>query len=180
MRLWRRRRRDDDFRSEVDAHLALEAEDRIGEGIDPDDARAAARRAFGNTARVQEQFYESRRILWLDALWRDGRDTLRGVRRHPGFAGLVIMTLALGIGANTAIFSVIHAVLLRPFPYDGADRIVRIYEDAPGAPDGGMRPIGLTKAELDALRSSSWTLSHAGHLSAFDDDAVRHAARPSG
>jgi putative ABC transport system permease protein len=161
MRLWRRRR-DEDFRREVDAHLALEAEDLMGDGMDPDEARTAARRAFGNTARVQEQFYESRRILWLDAMWRDGGDTLRGIRRNPGFAGLVIMTLAFGIGANTAIFSVIHAVLLRPFPYDGADRIVRIYEDAPGAPDGGMRPIGLTKDELDTLRSSSRTLSHAG------------------
>ena len=162
MRLWRTRRRDEDFHSEVDAHLALEAEDRMREGMDPDDARAAARRAFGNTVRVQEQFYESRHILWIDALRRDGRDTLRGVRQNPGFAGLVILTLALGIGANAAIFSVIHAVLLRPFPYDGADRIVRIYEDAPGGPDGGMRPIGLTRTELETLRSASWTLSHAG------------------
>ena len=53
-------------------------------------------------------------------------------------------------------------MLLRPLPYEGADRIVRIYEDAPGAPDDGMRPMGLTKVELGVLRSSSWTLSHAG------------------
>ena len=87
---------------------------------------------------------------------------LRGVYRNPGFAALAILTLALGIGVNTAVFSVVHAVLLRPLPYKGADRIVRIYEDAPGAPDRGMRPVGFTKVELEFLRRSSWALTHAG------------------
>ncbi|HEY7055483.1 MAG TPA: ABC transporter permease [Vicinamibacterales bacterium] len=160
IRLWRKRR-DEDFHEEIEAHLALEIDRLVGEGIDPDEARAAARRTFGNAARAQEHFYESRRILWVDALLRDVRHTMRGAQRNPGFAVLAILTLALGIGANTAIFSVVRAVLLRPPPYAGADRIVRIYEEAPGAPDG-MRPLGLTKDELDLLGKSSWTLTHVG------------------
>jgi hypothetical protein len=96
LRLGRKRRRDDDFREEIDAHLALEVDRLVAEGTDPDEARARSRRIFGNTARVQEHFYESRRVLWLDALLRDMRYAVRGIHRNPGVSALVILTLALG------------------------------------------------------------------------------------
>lgn len=97
-----------------------------------------------------------------DTIWQDLRYAARSLRRTPGFTIAAVVTLALGIGANTAIFSVLHAVVLRPLPYQGANRIVRIYEDAPGAPDSGMRPLGFTRTELELLRRSSFTLTHAG------------------
>ncbi len=101
---WRRRRSDDDFRDEVNAHLNLDTDRRIADGLSPELARAAALRAFGNVARVQERFYESRRILWLDQARQDVGYAFRTFVRDLGFALVVVLTLALGIGANTAVF----------------------------------------------------------------------------
>jgi hypothetical protein len=122
------RRTDDDFSEEVRAHLALEADRLIAEGMSPEDAHAAARRAFGNAARAQERYYESRRLMWIEDLRRDSRYALRGLARTPGFTAVAVVTLALGIGANSAIFSVLNAVVLRSLPYKDADRFVRLYE----------------------------------------------------
>ncbi len=91
------------------------------------DAGAAARRSFGNVTAAEERFYESRRWLWWDEFPRDTRYALRSLNRHRAFTIAVVPTLAPGIGANTAIFSVIDSSLLRPLPYPGADRIVSFY-----------------------------------------------------
>jgi hypothetical protein len=129
--MWWRRRRDDDFGAEIQAHVALETDRLIGEGLSPEEARAAARRAFGNVTRTKERFYESRRLLWLDELRQDVRYALRSFGRTPGFTAVAVLTLALGIGATTAIFSVVSAVLLQPSPYPTADRQVQIVENVP-------------------------------------------------
>jgi MacB-like periplasmic core domain len=154
-----RKRRDADFDAEIRAHLALETDRLIAEGLSPGAARLEARRAFGNITRTREQFYESRRFIWLDDLGRDVRYALRSLGRNPGFAAIAVITLALGIGANTAIFSVLNAVILRSLPYQDSDRFVRISEEVAG---GDVRPLGLTKLELEMLKASTWTLSHAG------------------
>src|ERR1051326_6461299 len=100
--MWRRRKRsDDDFAEEIRANIDIETDRLMAEGMDPEAARAAARRAFGNVAQAQERFYESNRVLWLEDFCRDGRHALRGMLKHPGFALTAILTLALGIGANT-------------------------------------------------------------------------------
>jgi putative ABC transport system permease protein len=119
-------RTDEDFAAEVEAHIVLEAEHLREEGLTEQDALAAARRAFGNTTLVRETFYESRRARWWDDFRRDFRYGFRALRKSPGFAVVAVLTLALGIGANTAIFSIVSAVLIAPLPFPNADRLVMV------------------------------------------------------
>ena len=124
--MWRWRLRahtDEEFRQEIEAHIALETDRLIADGRSPAEARAAARRAFGNTTTVAERYYESRRPVWLLDLGRDVRHGLRLFARTPGFTAVAVLTLALGIGANTAIFSLINSVMLRPLPVRDPGRL---------------------------------------------------------
>lgn len=123
-----RRRSDEDFAREIDAHVALETDRLIAEGMSPEDARAAALRAFGNTTRVKEQFFESRRAMWFEHARQDARYAIRTLIKYPAFSLTVIATLALGVGANLAILSVINGVLLKPAPFPDADRIVMVWQ----------------------------------------------------
>ncbi len=124
---WRRKRSLDDFKEEIQAHLALEADHRREEG--EADAEASAKRAFGNIAMAEETFYEKGHWMFLDHLRRDLRHGLRLMRRRPGFTAVVVLTLALGIGANTAIFSLLDAVLLRPLPYRDPGRLAMLWAE---------------------------------------------------
>jgi predicted permease len=166
MWLWRRRS-NEDFAEEIAAHIAHETKRLVEDhGLSVTEARAQARRSFGNITRSQERFYETSRPMWFEDFKRDVRWTARGLRKSPGFAALVVLTLALGIGANTAIFSVLNALLLTPLPYQDANRVVRLVMNMPVEESPTKRPLrasmGLTQTELLAIQQHSQGLSRVG------------------
>jgi putative ABC transport system permease protein len=139
-----RKRKLDDFTAEIEAHLQAETERLQEQGLSAEEARAAARRAFGNVTLAQERYYESGRWLWWDRLWQDARYGLRMLRKSPGFAAIAVLTIALGIGATTAIFSIVDATLLHPLPYPHSEQLVSIEDDLPGV---GARDVGMSVPE---------------------------------
>lgn len=127
---WRRARLTGDLADELRAHLEMSARDRIARGESPANAAAHARREFGNVGLVQEIARDEWGAAgrWTEYLAQDIRFAVRMLRRAPAFTTIVIITMALGIGATTAIFSVVDSVVLKPLPYPESDRIVRLYQ----------------------------------------------------
>ncbi len=123
---WRRKRTMSDFLLELQSHIELEADRLRAAGLSDADARCEAQKSFGNVLRSEERFYESQRVPWLDCLGKDIVYAIRQLKKDKTFTLVAVLTLALGIGSTTAIFTLVHAALLRALPYREGDRVVHI------------------------------------------------------
>src|SRR5260221_10172128 len=128
MRWWQIRKRDADVERELQSDLELEEEEQREGGISEEEAHYAALRAFGNPTLIREQTLAVWSWNWLESLARDLRFSLRALCRTPGFSVIAILVMALGIGANVALFTVVRGVLLKPLPFDDPDHLVMLYE----------------------------------------------------
>ncbi len=140
--LWRRNAIIDEIREEMDAHLDMRTQDFVRQGVPPGEARRAAVSAFGNLAVLQDRGYDVRGAGLLERVAQDVRQAARGLWKEAAFTAVAVFTLALGIGATTAIFSVVYGVLLKPLPFYEPDRLVALYHFAPGFVRGGQVPQG--------------------------------------
>jgi predicted permease len=132
MRWWFRQRPSSDFDAEIESHLAMETERLVRSGVSRTRAEHAARRVFGNVTHAREHFREARRWASVERATRCVTLAARTLFRSPGFSSTVVLTLALGIGATTAIFTLVYSVAMRPLPVRGADRLVNVYQQFHG------------------------------------------------
>ena len=158
-----------DIDRELSFHIAERVDQLRDEGMSLDDARFAAQRQFGNALRIREDTHETNNIGWVERLTHDLRVTLRMIRKSPGFALAAILTLALGIGATTAVFSVVNAVLIRPLPYPDPDRLVGVWHSAQFQ--------GITSNNVRL--SSTMYLTYREHAETFEDFGLWRSTRAS-
>ena len=130
--LFRKRRLDVELNGEILAHLEMAELNAIEAGLSPEEARREARRTFGGIEQMKEDHRDQRSVQWVENLLRDLRYGIASLARDPGFAAVTIGLLALGIGANTAMFSIVDTVLLKPLPFLEPERMVRVWEAPPG------------------------------------------------
>jgi predicted permease len=161
----RRKRMMEGLDQDIREHIAMETQDNIERGMSPEEAGYAAVRKFGNVTRVKEDTRDVWSFVWMEKLWQDIRYAARTLRRNPGFTLVAILTLALGIGANVAIFTVVHAVLLQPLPFPHPEQLVRVYDDIRSS---NTHDIGMSIPELWDLRDHSGVFQDISALVSAD------------
>jgi predicted permease len=162
-----RKRHLSDLESDIQNHIEIETQDNIARGMSPEEARYAAKRKFGNVTRVMEDTRDVWAIAWIDHLVQDLRFAIRGIRKSPLFATVVILTLALGIGANTAIFTIIDSVMLRAIPVSDPQHLVVFSWKAHKDPDlSGHSSFGdCNEKQMDCSLSVPFSQSVRDHAS---------------
>ncbi|MEK6410066.1 MAG: ABC transporter permease [Acidobacteriota bacterium] len=140
---------------EMSAHLAMLIDEKVAGGLSADEAYRAARIEFGGVDQVKEQVRDVRLGATIEQVWLDARYALRMLRKNPAFTAIVVITLALGIGVNTAIFSLVDGILLRPLPYEQPDRLVRLVQSQRQL---GLDAWNLSQASFAALRDNTHSL----------------------
>jgi len=154
-RLWRRKQMEEELEKELRFHLDEHVKELIARGYPPDQARRNARLAFGGQEQVKEECRDARGTRWLEDFLQDFRYALRTMRQRPGFVAVAILTLALGSGATTVMFTVINGVLLKPLAYPGADRLVTLH----GKTEKYGEQWGFSYPEFHDYQSTSRTLA---------------------
>lgn len=164
-RFFQRARWDRERLAEIESYVQIETDENIARGLGREEAEAAARRKFGNRTVIREEIYAMNTIEPLDRLARDVRYAGRMLRQNPTFAAVALLTLGIGIGANTAVFSVVDHVLVEPLPYANAGELVALRQIAPGA-------AGLTNFADGLALSASMYFTYAEHNRTFESLGV--------
>ena len=139
--LFRRKSETERLNQELEFHLEQQIVENIGRGMEPEQARLAALRLFGNPALLREEARTFWSWNWLEGLWRDARYGLRTLLRSPSFSATAILVMALGIGASTSLFTIVRSVLLKPLPFREPDKLVMLYEHFRQAPQEGYNVV---------------------------------------
>ncbi len=181
----RKRVRDEDFEEELAVHVELAAEENRRRGMNAGEARRKALIDLGGAESAKELHRDARGLPGLESLLRDVRYALRQLWKSPGFTVTAVLSLALGIGGTTAMFSLIYALLLHPYPYAGAERMVRV---STADRSGNLRPISLTGSQFHSMRKAgsvadavawqNWELNTTGSGLPEDALCVRRACAP--
>jgi MacB-like periplasmic core domain len=181
--LFRKRRIDENLDAELRAHLELLTDENIRRGMKPEEAHYAARRQFGGVEQAKEAYRERRGLPLVESVLQDLRYGVRILRKNPVFTLTAVLTLALGIGANAAVFSLVDAVLLRPMPYRQPNRLLLLSETLPKQ---GNDELGVSVAEYFDYRDQNHVFSQ---VAAYETDGLNltgegtplriHAARLS-
>ncbi|HUC55718.1 MAG TPA: ABC transporter permease [Candidatus Cybelea sp.] len=176
----RRKRMMEALDEDIRDHLERETQDNIERGMSPEEAHYAAMRKFGNVTQVKEETRDVWSLIWLEQLLEDLRFGLRLLRKNPGFTAVAVLTLALGIGANAAVFSVVYAVLLRPLPYKEPSRLVVLNEATPKVGNVSVsyqnfldwRATSHTFSQMAAVHSLDFNLAGITQPESISGDAV--------
>ena len=164
-RFFRRAKWDRERLEELESYLQIETDENIARGMPPEEARAAARRKLGNRTLAREEIYVMNTVPFFDGAARETRHALRSLRRNAMFAAVALLTIAIGVGANTAVFSVLNSIILRPLPYPNAEELVGVWHSAPGAE-------GLTSVSGDLRLSASMFFTYAEQNRAFQSIGI--------
>jgi hypothetical protein len=178
--LFHKQRKDRELDDEIESHLQMHVEDNVRLGMTPEEARREAMIKLGGIESMKESYRDQRGLPVLETLWQDIRYGARMLRKNPGFTAVAVLTLALGIGANTAIFSVVNAVLLRPLPYPEPRQLVQLRMEWSGSPSTEIGSATFVEAKaqaqslarIAAYTGGEMTLTGAGSADRVETGAV--------